>query len=244
MDDFKKFESQRKKSILKLEKSKKFINQSNEWLLESIKNRYSYNFDWLGLPIIQYPQDIVAIQEIIWKTKPNIIIETGVARGGSLILSASILELISNNGLVFGIDIDIRKHNRERIENHPLSKRIKLINNSSINKDVTDEIDQYVKPNDDVLVILDSNHTHKHVLSELNIYQKYLKKNNYMIVLDTIIDDMPENFSSKRSWGKKNNPKTAVNKFIKYTDRFVIDNSIHNKLLITVANSGYLKCIK
>lgn len=244
MDDREQFEFERKKNIIKLGNDKKLIDQSKKWISDSAQYKYSYNFDWLGLPIIQYPQDIIAIQEIIWKTKPNIIIETGVARGGSLMLSASILEILNDRGLVIGVDIDIRDHNRKAIENHPLAKRIRLIEGSSVSKNVINEIDKYIKKNDNVLVILDSNHTHDHVLNELIIYEKYMMKNNYMLVMDTIIEDMPENSYPNRPWDKQNNPKTAIKEFLNHSDRFEIDHSIHNKLLITVAHSGYLKCIK
>jgi len=204
---------------------------------------YSYHFNWLGLPIIQYPQDIIAIQEIIWKVKPDLIIETGIAHGGSLILSASILELIGK-GSVLGVDIDIRKHNRIQIEKHPLFKRISMIEGSSIAKSVIKKVYDFSKRKKKVMVFLDSNHTYEHVLQELKLYSPLVTKGSYLVVYDTVIDEMPDSFFTNRSWNKKNNPKKAVKKFLEKNNRFKIDRSIDKKLLITVAPDGYLKCVK
>lgn len=244
MNDIKEFKEQRKNSLLLLSSAKNLQKQGVDFVGNTGESKYSYNFDWLGLPIIQFPQDIVAMQEIIWDTKPDIIIETGVARGGSLILSASILHLLNGKGKVVGIDIDIRPHNREAIENHPLSHRIELIQGSSIDKNVVEQAKSHIKPGDRVMVILDSNHTHEHVLKELEFYSPFVTKDCYLVVMDTTIDDMPENYFPDRPWGKGDNPKTAVHEFLKTSDRFEINESIHNKLLITVALDGYLKCLK
>jgi len=222
---------------------KKLKELSTKFITDSAKYKYSYHFTWLGRPIIQYPQNIIAIQEIIWKVKPDLIIETGIAHGGSLIFSASLLELLGK-GKVIGIDIDIREHNRKEIENHSLSKRIEMIEGSSIDEKIISKVEAIVKENDKILVILDSNHTHEHVLKELELYSKFVKKDGYVIVLDTIIEDMEENSFSDRPWNKNNNPKTAVCEFLKNNDRFKIDKKIQNKLLITVAPDGYLKCVK
>jgi len=216
---------------------------SNDFMLKSSQYKYSYNFNWLGRPIIQYPQDIIAIQEIIWDVKPDLIIETGIAHGGSLILSASILEMIGR-GEVLGIDVDIREHNRIEIEKHSLNKRIKMIEGSSIDKNVVEQVYEHTKNKKNVLVILDSNHTHEHVLQELDLYSPLVTKGSYLVVLDTIIEDMPEKFFKNKPWGKGNNPKTAVREFLKKNDRFKIDKKLENKLLITVAPNGYLKCVK
>lgn len=243
MNPIKQFELERKEFLKICIKNKKLKPLSLKWINESAKMFYAYNFNWLGRPIIQYPQDILAIQEIIWKVKPDIIIETGIAHGGSLILSASILEIIGK-GKVVGVDIDIRKHNKEEIEKHVLKKRIKMINGSSIDKNIVKEIHKIVKNKKKIMVILDSNHTHEHVLKELELYSPLVTKNSYLVVFDTIIEDMPENSFSDRPWGKGNNPKTAVWEFLKNNNRFEIDKEIENKLLITVAPDGYLKCIK
>jgi cephalosporin hydroxylase len=228
----------------KLAKNDDIKKASYAFMVSSVPSLYSYNFDWLGLPIIQFPQDIIALQEIIWATKPDIIIETGVARGGSIIFYASMLQLLNNDGKVIGIDIDIRNHNRKAIEEHPLSFRVNLIQGSSIDQVIVDDVKKYIKPTDKVTVILDSNHTHEHVLAELELYSPLVTKNCYLIVMDTAIEDMPNDYFHDRPWSVGNNPKTAVHEFLKTTDRFEIDESIHNKLLITVAPDGYLKCIK
>lgn len=222
---------------------KKLNELSTKFITDSAKYKYSYHFTWLGRPIIQFPQDIIAIQEIIWEVKPDLIIETGIAHGGSLILSASILELIGH-GQVLGIDIDIRSQNRKSIENHFLSKRIQMIEGSSIDKEIASKVEKIAKEKKRIVVILDSNHTHEHVLKELELYSKFVKKDSYLIVLDTIIEDMEEDSFPDRSWNKNNNPKTAVWEFLKNNDRFKIDKKIQNKLLITVAPDGYLKCVK
>lgn len=244
MDDRVEFQKTRQEKIDALSKDFELLKKSQDFFKQISDKFYSYNFDWLGLPIIQFPQDIVAIQEVIWKTKPDLIIETGVARGGSLILSASILHLLNGNGRVIGVDIDIRTHNREAIENHPLAHRISLVQGSSIDHSIVDQVKKYIKSGDRVMVILDSNHTHQHVLEELRLYSPFVTKDCYLVVMDTVVEDMPEDYFPDRPWGKGDNPKTAVHAFMKETNRFEIDASIHNKLLITVAPDGYLKCIK
>jgi cephalosporin hydroxylase len=243
-DDRLDFISDCSKNISEMGADTDLRNISNSWLVKSASYKYSYNFSWLGLPIIQHPQDILAIQEIIWETKPDVIIETGVARGGSLILSASILHLLNGNGKVLGIDIDIRPHNKDAIEKHPLASRINLIEGSSIDENIVEKIKKYIKPNDRVMVCLDSNHTHDHVYKELQLYSSLVTKDCYLVVMDSVIEDMPRDQFPDRSWGKGNNPKTAIHEFIRQTERFKIDDFITNKLLITVAPDGYLKCIK
>jgi cephalosporin hydroxylase len=217
---------------------------AHKFLMESMKKMYVYNFSWLGRPIIQYPQDIIAIQEIIWKVKPDLIIETGIAHGGSIIFSASMLELIGNDGIVVGIDIDIRKHNKTEIEQHPMFKRIKMIEGSSISLKVIEQVQEIAKNKNTILVILDSNHTHEHVLAELHAYANLVSNNSYCIILDTFVEDVPIDFFENRPWNVGNNPKTAIWEFLKENDNFEIDKSIQNKLLITVASDGYLKKIK
>jgi len=244
MNDAEEFYQERQKIITNQSKDIAFEKTKNDFIKMACLSKYTYSFDWLGLPIIQFPQDIVAMQEIIWKTKPDLIIETGVARGGSLILSASILHLLNGNGRVIGVDIDIRPHNREAIEKHPLAHRISLIQGSSTDQTVVDQVKQFAKLGNRVMVILDSNHTHKHVLKELRLYSPLVTKGCYLIVMDTAIDDVPEDYFPDRPWGREDNPKTAVHAFLQETDRFEIDTSIHNKLLISVALDGYLKCTK
>ncbi len=210
----------------------------------SNSNQYSYNFSWMGRPIIQYPQDMIAMQEIIWEVKPDLIIETGIAHGGSLIYYASILELLGN-GEVLGIDIDIREHNKREIEKHPMFRRINMIQGSSIDAAIVDEVRKQAEGKKKIMVCLDSNHTHDHVLSELEMYAGFVSLNSYLVVFDTIVEHLPEGyFSQSRPWGIANNPKTAVESFLKTNSNFVVDESIDNKLLISVAPGGYLKRVK
>ena len=243
MNYHKQFIEERKKDINKMAEDKKIIELGRSFIKETLKYKYSYNFSWLGRPIIQFPQDIIAMQEIIWGVKPDLIIETGIAHGGSLIFHASMLGLLDNDGKVLGIDIDIREHNRVEIEKHPMFKRITMIQGSSIDKSVVQQVYNFAKDKKQVLVALDSNHTHEHVLRELQLYSPLVTKGSYLVVFDTIIEDMPEDFFLDRPWGKGNNPKTAVWDFLKSNDRFEIDKEIENKLLITVAPDGYLKCV-
>lgn len=215
-----------------------------DFLKDTLPYRYTYHFKWLGLPIIQMPQDIVAMQELVWDIRPDLIVETGVAHGGSLVFYASMLELLGNNGLVVGIDIDIREHNRRAIESHPLSRRIQLIQGSSIGEDVAAQVRALAQNRQRVLVALDSNHTHEHVLRELELYSPLVKSGSYVVVFDTTIEDLPDGLYPDRPWNKANNPKTAVWEFLKRNDRFVIDKQMHERLQITVAMDGYLKCVK
>lgn len=184
------------------------------------------------------------MQEIIWRVKPDLIIETGIAHGGSLVFYASMLELLGNDGQVVGIDIDIRPHNRVEIEHHPMFKRIVLLQGSSVDDEVAEQVRSLAQGKRSVLVCLDSNHTHAHVLRELELYSSLVTKDSYLVVFDTIIEDMPVGSFTDRPWDKGNNPKTAVWEFLKTNDRFEPDQEIPNKLLITVAPDGYLKCVR
>ena len=244
MDPIEEFKMQRVTRIA-LNGTNKALQQATEaFNVESNKAQYSYNFSWMGRPIIQYAQDMIAMQEIIWNIQPDLIIETGIAHGGSLIYYASILELIGK-GEVLGIDIDIRSHNRIEIEKHPMFKRIKMIEGSSISNEIATRVKEIAKGKEKILVCLDSNHTHEHVLQELKLYSPLVSINSYIVVFDTIVEDLPEGyFSQKRPWGISNNPKTAVDEFLKGNQSFEIDRSVDNKLLISVAPGGYLKRIK
>ena len=211
----------------------------------SFEPKYSYNFSWLGRPIIQYPQDMVAMQELIWTVQPDLIIETGIAHGGSLILSASLLELNaicggSQDAEVLAIDIDIRSHNREAIEAHPMFKRISMIQGSSIAPEIIEQVKAKAAGKPKILVCLDSNHTHDHVLAELEAYAPLTSVGSYCVVFDTVIEDLPDDMFSDRPWGVGNNPKTEVWEYLKTHPEFEIDKSIQHKLLITVAPDGYL----
>ncbi|AFS83788.1 cephalosporin hydroxylase family protein [Candidatus Nitrosopumilus sediminis] len=238
-----KFEKLNKKNIQLMSNDSLLVKKTNDWVQHAWKYQYPYHFTWLGRPIIQFPQDIIALQEIIWKTKPELIIETGIARGGSIIFSASLLELMGK-GKVVGIDIDIRSENKKEIEKHPLSHRIVIIEGSSVQKKVINQINKIAKNKKRILIILDSDHSEKHVLKELNSYSHLIKKGGYLIVCDTFVEEMPKGFFKDRNWNKGNNPKTAIKKFLKTNDRFKIDHSVDKKLLITACSSGFLKCIK
>ena len=243
MDQIKQFELELERRIEAQGNNMSLIESARIFLKESIRSLYSYNFSWMGRPIIQYPQDIVVMQEILWSVKPDLVIETGIAHGGSIIYYASILELIGK-GEVLGIDIEIRPHNRKAIQEHPMSRRITMIEGDSVSKSVLDQVKVAASEKETVLACLDSNHTHDHVLLEMELYSPFVTKGSYLVVFDTIIDDLPNEFYANRPWGRKNNPKMAVYEFLKKSDRFVIDRSIENKLLITVAPDGYLKCTK
>ncbi len=244
MDQISEFKLSRKENLTEMSKDKELKKIAIEFMAKSAGHKYSYNFDWLGRPIIQHPEDIMAMQEIIWKVKPDLIIETGIAHGGSLIFSASMLELIGGDGQVLGIEIDIREHNKIEIEKHPMYKRITLIQGSSIEDNVIKQVRKVAEGKKRVLVCLDSLHTHDHVLNELELYSPLVTKGSYLVVFDTIVEDMPKGFYSDRPWDKGNNSKTAVWEFIKTNNRFEIDKEIDSKLLITVNPDGYLKCIK
>jgi len=205
--------------------------------------QYSYNFSWMGRPIIQYPQDMIAMQELIWEIRPDLIIETGIAHGGSLVYYASLLELLGH-GEVLGIDIDIREHNRKEIEAHPMYKRIRMIQGSSIDKDIVARVKKEAAGKEKILVCLDSNHTHEHVLQELELYSPLVSLGSYVVVFDTIVEDLPQDYLPGRAWSIGNNPKTAVKEFLKTHTEFSIDTVIDNKLLISVAPGGYLKRVK
>ena len=243
MDQTDAFKKEVKENIIRQGTNQQALNATMNWI-KSIDKKYTYNFTWLGRPIIQFPQDIIALQELIWNVKPDLIIETGIAHGGSLIFSASMLELLGGKGHVLGIDIDIREHNRKEIERHPLLKRITMIQGSSTDPEIAKKVYAFAKDKKKILVVLDSLHTHDHVANELELYSPLISSGSYLVVFDTIIEDMPEDYFPDRPWGKGNNPKTAVWEFLKKNDRFVIDKEIENKLLITVAPDGYLKCVK
>ena len=264
------FEKEVRSRIEDNEKNSLLLRAKSEFMHQSIMANYSYTFSWLSRPIIQYPQDMVAMQELIWQVKPDLIIETGIAHGGSLILSASMLAMIdyceaaesgksldpkASRRRVLGLDIDIRTHNRAAIEAHPLAHKIDMIQGSSIASDIIAQVHEYAKGYECILVCLDSHHTHEHVRTELEAYAPLVSRDSYCVVFDTVIEDMPNDMFPDRPWGKGNNPKTAVREYLRRLTEegrtaadgaplhFEIDKMIENKLLITVAPDGYLKRI-
>ncbi len=239
------FDKQVQQNIRGLMSDKDVQALSRIWMREITPYKYAYNFKWMGRPIIQFPQDMMALQEIVWKVQPDLIIETGIAHGGSILYSASLLELLGGDGKVLGIDIDIRPHNREAIEAHPMAKRVEMIQGSSVDSTIAAQVRKRAEGCKSILVILDSNHTHEHVLQELQLYAPLCTVGSYVIVYDTLVEEMPPHLQSDdRPWGIGNNPKTAVHEYLKSTERFVIDKEIQAKLLLTVAPDGWLKCIQ
>lgn len=268
--DYDSFKKECIKEIQQLEEDVSLKEITKNWFTKANNLKYSYHFEFLGRPIIQYPQDMVAMQELIWQIKPDLVIETGIAHGGSLIMSASMLSLldycdaVENSEIidpnkpkrkVLGIDIDIRANNREAIETHPMFHRIDMIEGSSIAPDVVDLVYAMTKNYKNIMVCLDSMHTHDHVLTELEAYAPLVNKGSYCVIFDTIIEDLPVDMFPNRPWGKGNNPKTAVLEYLKILNKesrydrsgnkleFETDKLIENKLQITVAPDGYLKRI-
>ena len=244
MDKIKEFHNDRKIAIEKMAHDINVKKCTENWELSVAKYDYVYNMTWMGVPILQLTTDMIAIQEIIWKVKPDLIIETGLAYGGSIIFSASMLELLGNDGEVIGVDIDIREHNRKAIENHPMFKRITLLEGSSVDNKIVSQVTDIAKNKEKVLIILDSNHTHDHVLMELRNYAPLVSKESYIIVMDTNIEKYHEIVSQgreSRPWGVGNNPWTAVQAFLKEDNTFEVDETITDKIVITSAPGGYLK---
>ncbi len=215
---------------------------ASDFFNESAKHKYSYHFSWMGRPIIQLPQDMMAMQEIIWQVKPDLIIECGIAHGGSIIYYASLLEL-QGHGEVLGIDLDIRPHNREALESHPMFKRISMIEGSSIDPAIAAQV-QALAAGKKIILVLDSNHTHDHVLEELRLYAPLVAVGSYCVAMDTVVEDMPADAFPDRPWGLGDNPKTAVWAYLKENSDFQIDKRMDNKLLISVAPDGYLLRVK
>jgi len=258
MSPYKKFKQECIERVSLLGNNKDIAKVTNQWLSSVYDLKYSYNFEHLGRPIIQHPQDMVAIQELIWEVKPDLIIETGIAHGGSLVMSASSLALLDicdaiksestinpkeSKRKVLGVDIDIRQHNRIEIEKHPMASRIQMIEGASTATETLEQVKKIAKNYHRILVCLDSNHTHEHVLSELQAYAPLTSIGSYCVVFDTIIEDLPKEKFEDRPWGPGNNPKTAVMEYLKTHNEFQIDKEINNKLLITASQDGYLKRI-
>lgn len=245
MNPIQQFEAERDARIAQLGEDLAFQKQSRDWLEQSMRRQYVYNFSWLGRPIIQNPIDMMAMQELIWRVQPDLIIETGIAHGGSIIYSASLLELNAACGgnadaMVLGIDIDIREHNKAAILAHPMSKRIHMLQGSSVDPDIVAQVHAYAKDKHRVLVFLDSNHTHEHVLAELNAYAGLVSKGSYCVVFDTFVEDVPADVFVDRPWSPGNSPKSAVKNYLQTHPEFVIDHAMDHKLQITVAPEGFL----
>lgn len=258
------------KNIQSMTNDKKLHDLTSSWFQRTLLHNYSYNFSYMGRPIIQYPQDMVLMQELILNLKPDLVIETGIAHGGSIVMSAATLALVDyceavENGTVLdpknpkrkvlGIDIDIREHNKKEILSNPMISRIDMIEGSSVSEEIIEEVYKYAKPHKNILIFLDSNHTHQHVLDELRAYAPLVSKDSYCVVYDTIVEDLPEDQFPNRPWGKGDNPKTALFQYLDEIKNspingvdgeilnFTVDKEIENKIQITVAPDGFLKRI-
>jgi len=256
MNSIEQFQQERRDRLDAYGRDTGFQDLSRQWLQASMAKKYVYNFDWLGRPIIQYPQDMAAMQQLVWETRPDLIIETGIAHGGSLVLSASLLAMLDlcdaiesgqtldprvSRRKVLGIDIDIRAHNREAIEAHPMASRIQMIQGSSIAPDVVAQVCQVAQGYSRVMVCLDSMHTHDHVLGELEAYAGLVTPGCYCVVFDTFVDDMPPRFFDDRPWDVGNNPKTAVKQWLKNHSEFEVDLDMERRQQVTVAPHGFLR---
>lgn len=236
------FDTEVEERIRKLRSNQALKADASAFMRRSIDAKYSYNFSWMGRPIIQYPQDMVAMQEILWRVQPDLIIETGIAHGGSLVFYASICQLIGK-GEVLGIDIDIRAHNREAIESHPMAGRIRMLQGSSTDNGIIEQV-RAQAAGKKTLVVLDSNHTHAHVLAELEAYAPLVSVGSYCVVFDTVVEDLPPDLYPDRPWDVGNNPKTAVKAYLDRNSDFSIDEDVEAKTLITVAPGGYLRRVR
>ena len=244
MDPIEEFKRERVRAVQEMSKDQELRNKSLEWMLHADKYKYTYNYTWLGRPIIKYPNDIVLMQEIIWDVKPDLIVETGIAHGGSIIFSASMLELIGGDGQVVAVDIDIREHNRKEIEKHPMCKRITMFEGSSISEEIINKVRRIAETKERVMVFLDSSHTHKHVSKELELYSPLVTVGSYLVLPDTFIEYFPKGHYSNRPWDVGNNPMTALREFLSRSNNFITDDERGNKLMITEAFDGYLKRVK
>jgi len=243
------FQDDVKKKKKKYKKDEKLQKTFKTTLDEMNRVNYAYNFFWLGRPLIQIPQDLQAFQEIIWEVKPDLIIETGIAHGGSLIFSASMIALLEycgeiEKGDVLGLDIDIREHNKKAIEEHPLAKKITMYQGSSIDNEIVNKVKEFAKYKKRILLFLDSNHTHEHVLEELKAYAPLVSVGSYCIVGDTGIEDIEQDLIVDRTWCKGNSPKSALREYLKTNDDFIIDKYYETKILVTGSPDGYLKRVK
>jgi cephalosporin hydroxylase len=245
MNEIERFQAEVRDNIAGLRADADVQALSRIWVREIARYRYAYNFSWMGRPAIQFPQDMIGVQELVWRIRPDLIVETGIAHGGSLVYSASLLQLLGGDGIVVGVDVDIRAHNRVAIEQHPMAGRIRMIQGSSIDPAVVEQVREHARGRASVLVMLDSNHTHEHVLAELEAYAGLVSVDSYCVVFDTFVEDMPDDYVwTDRPWGKGNNPKTAIWEWIKKHPEFEIDRSVEDRILVTSAPDGFLRRVR
>lgn len=243
MDDLDRFRQERADGIARMTADAGLRARARRMFEDMVAARYHYNFDWAGLPIIQFPEDILAVQELVWRIKPGAVVETGVARGGSILHYASLLGMLGGDRVAVGVDIDIRAHNRARIEAHPLAARVRLVQGSSVEPGTVAEVERHLGGRAPVLVVLDSNHTHDHVLRELHAYARFVTPGSYLVVFDTVIEFLPAETNAGRSWGKGDSPYSAVAEFLRENKRFEVDKDLENKLLFTCCPGGFLRCV-
>ena len=233
--------------ILKFDSPEAFEVVSRAWLRVGWDTKYVYGFTWLGRPIIQLPEDIVAIQELIFHEKPDVVVETGVAHGGSLVLYASILSALGH-GRVVGIDVDIRSHNRKAIEDHPLSPLISLIEGNSTDEQTLREVEGHIPTGSKVLVVLDSDHSYEHVTKELEGYSRFMTVGDWIVACDGIMQSLADAPRARTDW-VWNNPANAAEDFARKSKDFILrqaprmfnEGSISNR--VTYWPSAYLQKI-
>ncbi len=211
---------------------------SNLWMRSGWQAKYTYELAWLGIPVIQMPEDVLMMQEVIWKVRPDVIVECGVAHGGALVLYASVLELLGK-GHVVGVDVEIRKYNRLAIESHPLSHRITLIEGDSVAEETLNEVRTHIRPGDTVLVALDSLHTRAHVQAELERYAPLVTPDSYVVVFDGVMRAVADAPNAGRGW-EGDNPLEAVQKFLLENEEFEVD-PLYGRLGVTYCPGGFLR---
>lgn len=244
-DPIQQFKDERAADIARMGADEELRRKSIDWMLHADQYKYTYNYSWMGRPIIKYPNDMVVQQELMWQLKPDLIIETGIAHGGSIIFSASMMEMMGIDGEVVGVDIDIRSHNRNEIENHPMMKRITMFEGGSTDPAIFEQVKKKCEGKKCVMVVLDSLHSHQHVYDELQLYPDLVTAGSYLLLPDTFIELFPKGYYSQdRPWDVGDNPMTAMRKFLSEDNRFEIDEAIDNKLMITEGVKGYLKRVR
>ena len=245
MDDYQEFRDTNVRNNIQRQLDVKLKEQLLQVQIELDRYKFGYTFEWLGVPIIRLPDDIVVFQELVFQVKPRIILEIGIARGGSVILSSSLVELLGNNGRVIGVDIDIRSHNLERIKAHRMYKNITLIEGNILNKDTIKELTENLGQARVDILVLDSNHTHEHVLEELQLLSGFVAVGGYIVLPDTVIEDFPQGYySDNRPWDVGNNPKTALLEFLSNNNKFEKDLHFSSKAALSESPDGYIRKIR
>ena len=245
MDDRDAFLADRRRNSVALGQDEAAFTASVEAVVRADRHSYAYLWTWLGVPIIQLPADVMATQEVVWDCKPDVVIETGVARGGSLIFMASLLTLIGK-GKIVGVDIDIRAHNRRSIEEHALTNLVTLIEGPSTDPETIARVRETIPDGASVMVILDSDHSYDHVLDELRVYGPLVTPGQFLVVADTLLGRLtPEQTPKARAdvWEPGNEPLSALREYMRETDRFSIDEAINGKLILSSSPGGYLRCL-